>query len=78
MVYAPWAFPTPIGFDRHQDQILQAFEAAGHLVWCRDLADLPAAVKLARTASFVPYQPPPSNIHRVIAAFLQDVEAEKA
>ena len=45
---------NPDRFDRHQDQILQAFEQAGHLVWCRDLAGLPAAIEQARQAQFVP------------------------
>ena len=64
---------NPDRFDRHQDQILQAFEQAGHLVWCRDLADLPAAVQRARRGQFIPYQPPASHIHRVIDRFLRDL-----
>jgi beta-1,4-N-acetylglucosaminyltransferase len=63
---------NPDRFDRHQDQILQAFEQAGHLVWCRDLAELPAAIERARQAQLVPYQPPPSHIHRVIDRFLRE------
>lgn len=61
---------NPDRFDRHQDQILQAFEEAGYLVWCRDLADLGASVERARTAQFVRYQPPPSRIAETIRAFL--------
>lgn len=64
---------NPDRFDRHQDQILQAFEQAGHLVWCRDLAELPVAIERARQAQLVPYQPPPSHIHRVIDRFLRDL-----
>ncbi|HSN75211.1 MAG TPA: PssE/Cps14G family polysaccharide biosynthesis glycosyltransferase [Anaerolineae bacterium] len=64
---------NPDRFDRHQDQILQAFEQAGHLVWCRDLAELLAAIERARRAQFVPYQPPPSHIHRVVDRFLRDL-----
>jgi beta-1,4-N-acetylglucosaminyltransferase len=64
---------NPDRFDRHQDQILQAFEQAGHLVWCRDLDGLAAAVELARQAQFVPYQPPSSHIHQVIDRFLRDL-----
>ena len=60
---------NPDRYDRHQDQILHAFEDAGHLIWCRDLVDLSTAVARARVASFVPYQPPKSHIHLVIAAF---------
>lgn len=63
---------NPDRFDKHQDQILQAFEEGGHLVWCRDLASLPAAVERARQAQFVPYCPPESRIHLVIQAFLQE------
>ncbi len=64
---------NPDRFDRHQDQILQAFEQAGHLVWCRDLARLPAAVEMARQAQFTPYQPPASHIHQVIDRYLRDL-----
>lgn len=64
---------NPDRFDRHQDQILQVLEQAGHLVWCRDLATLPAAVEQARRAQFVPYQPPASHIHQVIDRFLRDL-----
>ena len=63
---------NPDRFDRHQDQILQAFEQAGHLIWCRNLADLPAAIERARGAQFAPYLPPPSHIHRAIDRFLRD------
>lgn len=68
---------NPDRYDRHQDQILRAFEEAGHLVWCRDLADLATAVVTAGRASFVPYQPPESHIHSVITAFLLDCQQQK-
>jgi hypothetical protein len=68
---------NPDRFDRHQDQILQAFEEAGYLVWCRNLASLPDAVAALRQAHLIPYQPPPSHIHRVIAAFLVDCQRRK-
>ena len=58
-------------YDRHQDQILQAMEAAGHLLWCRDLADLPQAIELAGQREFLPYVPPQSHIGAVISEFLQ-------
>ncbi len=64
---------NPDRFDRHQDQILQVLEQAGHLVWCRDLAELPAAIQQARQAQFIPYQPPASHIHQVIDRFLRDL-----
>lgn len=62
---------NPDRYDRHQDQILRAFEEGGHLVWCRNLADLPRAVERARQTSFVPYRPPESHIHEVVQAFLE-------
>jgi beta-1,4-N-acetylglucosaminyltransferase len=68
---------NPDRFDRHQDQILHAFEQAGHLVWCRELVGLPAAVEQARRAQFAPYQPPPSHIHRVVDRFLRDVAQQR-
>jgi len=61
---------NPDRYDRHQDQILQALEELGHLIWCRDLAELPQAVALARQTHFRPYQPPPCTIHQVIASYL--------
>lgn len=61
---------NPDRYDRHQDQILQAMETAGHLVWCRDLADLPQAIEQARQRQFAPYQPPASRIGVVIREFL--------
>lgn len=68
---------NPDRYDRHQDQILQAFEEAGHLVWCRDLVDLPAAVERARSAALVPYRPPESHIHQVVQAFLEQTAQRK-
>lgn len=69
---------NPDRYDRHQDQILQAFEEAGHLVWCRNVADLPTAVMRARQVTFVPYQTPESRIHEVIQDFLRDLAASMA
>jgi UDP-N-acetylglucosamine transferase subunit ALG13 len=64
---------NPDRYDKHQDQILRAFEEAGHLVWCRDLTELPAAVEQARRAVLVPYQPPESRIHEVIREYLAQI-----
>jgi UDP-N-acetylglucosamine transferase subunit ALG13 len=66
---------NPDRFDRHQDQILRAFEEAGHLIWCRDLAELPGAVERAQVATFVPYRSPESHIHVVVQRFLADIPA---
>ncbi|MER2599570.1 MAG: PssE/Cps14G family polysaccharide biosynthesis glycosyltransferase [Caldilineales bacterium] len=61
---------NPDRFDRHQDQILQAFSQANHLIWCQDLKELALAVEQARSAHFTPYTPPRSHIHELIAEFL--------
>lgn len=68
---------NPDRYDRHQDQILQAMEAGGHLVWCRSLPELAAAVARARLGGFTPYQPPGSRIGAVIRQFLEN-RAERA
>lgn len=67
---------NPDRYDRHQDQILQAMETAGHLVWCRDLADLPQAIQQARHRELVPYVQPVSRIGAVIREFLATVSAQ--
>lgn len=67
---------NPDRYDRHQDQILQAMETAGHLVWCRDLADLPQAIQQARQRQLTPYVQPASRIGAVIREFLATVSAQ--
>lgn len=67
---------NPDRYDRHQDQILQAMEMAGHLVWCRDLADLPQAIQQARQRQLTPYVQPASRIGAVIREFLATVSAQ--
>lgn len=69
---------NPDRYDRHQDQILLTMEAEGHLIWCRDLADLPEAVQQAASSDLVPYQPPPSRIGAVIREFLACFPADHA
>ncbi|MGC8837723.1 MAG: PssE/Cps14G family polysaccharide biosynthesis glycosyltransferase [Anaerolineae bacterium] len=63
---------NPDRYDRHQEDLLEALDAAGHLLWCRDLRGLPEAIAEARRREFVPYTPPPCRIHEVIAAYLQE------
>lgn len=69
---------NPDRYDRHQEQILQAMESAGHLVWCRDLAELAKAVERAVRSELIPYQPPPSRIGAVIGEFLACFPANHA
>ena len=56
--------------DRHQRQILEVWEEAGHLIWCRDLRQLPQAIDQARSYPFAPYVSPECRIHTVIAEYL--------
>jgi beta-1,4-N-acetylglucosaminyltransferase len=59
--------------DRHQRQILEVWERDGHLIWCRDLGQLPQAIEQARTYQFTPYVLPECQIHTIIAEFLESL-----
>jgi beta-1,4-N-acetylglucosaminyltransferase len=59
--------------DRHQQDILTMMERGGHLIWCRDLANLPLALEQAQT-QLKPYTPPKCEIHLVIADYLRQFE----
>jgi UDP-N-acetylglucosamine transferase subunit ALG13 len=59
--------------DRHQAELLSVWHDMHHLVWCRDLAQLGAAVEQAKT-TLIPYAPPECHIHTVIAEFLEGVD----
>ncbi|MCB0210833.1 MAG: hypothetical protein KDJ52_15955 [Anaerolineae bacterium] len=57
-------------YDNHQDDLLQAMEDEGYLVWCRRLEDLESAIKTARSTTLRPYVQPECQIHEVINSFL--------
>lgn len=61
---------NPDRYDRHQDDLLRTFEAAGHMIWCRNLEDLPQALLEASQRRFVPYVSPEPRIHEVIRQYL--------
>lgn len=65
---------NPDRYDRHQDDILGYMESRGHLLWCRDLANLEDELRRARTATFHPYQVLPTRIHLVIRKYLKSQE----
>jgi len=69
------AVDNPIRSDPHQRDLLGTLEAAGHLIWCRDLESLPATLAEAATRQFTPYQPPECTMHWVIHQFLQSRDA---
>ena len=60
--------------DRHQRQILGVWEQEGHLIWCKDLEELPQAIDRAMTQRFEPYVPPETQIHTIITEFLENLE----
>jgi len=61
---------NPDRYDEHQSDLLGTLDAEGYLVWCRTLADLPAALRSMEARTFRPYEPPECHIHEVIADFL--------
>jgi len=66
---------NPELYDRHQEDLLASFERAGHLVWCRSLADLPDAIAAARVQTFARYSEPPCEIHTAIGHYLAGLRA---
>lgn len=62
--------PNPDRYDRHQEQILRRFAADGYLIACFDLTGLQQAISQARVTSFRPYEPPETNLHLDIKAYL--------
>lgn len=64
------AISNPDRYDHHQDDLLRALEADGHLLWCRDMAQLEQAIVRARTTRFRPYQPPECTIHLSVREYL--------
>jgi UDP-N-acetylglucosamine transferase subunit ALG13 len=61
---------NPERYDRHQEDLLSAFEQAGYLVWCRDLRRMGEAIAAARTRTFRIYRNPPCTLHHEIARLL--------
>ena len=59
--------------DRHQREILSVREREGHLIWCKDVQDLPQAMEKART-QLRPYEAPECQVHTIIAEFLNSLE----
>jgi UDP-N-acetylglucosamine transferase subunit ALG13 len=56
--------------DNHQDDLLNAMEAEGFLVWCRDLGRLEQAIHTALTVPRKHYQVDECQIHLRIHEFL--------
>jgi beta-1,4-N-acetylglucosaminyltransferase len=49
-------------YDHHQEDVLRALSTARHLVWCRDLSRLEAAVAEAMAGDLVPLPAEPCGI----------------
>lgn len=52
------ALSNPDRFDLHQDDLLRALEDRTHLLWCRDVDELPEALERVESMSFAPYETP--------------------
>ena len=61
---------NPDRYDRHQDDLLGVLEARGHMIWCRDLADLKGALRAASDQEFAPYAKPDCHIAAIIRRYL--------
>lgn len=63
---------NPDRYDRHQDDLLGYLESEGHLVWCRDLNDIPRLFSGIRAMSFRPYVTRPCTIADEIRRYLRE------
>ena len=61
---------NPDRYDHHQEDILRTLSERGHLLWCRNLEELPQALAAAESLSFVPYASPPCRIAEIIRDYL--------
>ncbi len=64
------AVNNPDRYDNHQVDLLTTLEAAGHLIYCRQLGELPNAVERAFLTQFRPYRRPETTIHILIKEYL--------
>ena len=64
------AVSNPDRYDNHQSDLLMALEAAGHLIYCRQLGELPTAIERALRTEFRPYRRPETTIHLRIKEYL--------
>ncbi len=64
------AVSNPDRYDNHQADLLTALEAAGYLIYCRQLSELANAIERARRTEFRLYQKPATTIHILIREYL--------
>jgi len=60
-------------YDDHQVDLLRSLDEAGHLTWCRDLGDLPGAIRSALARPAVPLPHQTCSIGSEIAGYLASV-----
>jgi UDP-N-acetylglucosamine transferase subunit ALG13 len=68
------AVDNPDRFDQHQEDLLTVLAAQNYLIWCKDLSELPKALRRARETEFKRYVVPDCEIHTVIREFLENLE----
>lgn len=61
---------------RHQQQLLEVWSQANHLVWCRAIEQLPEAIKQAKQG-LVPYQKPDCSINLILADYITSLNIKK-
>ena len=61
---------NPDRYDLHQEELLEALEEQGHLIWCRNMSLLAEALHKAETQTFIPYNKPRCTIAEVIKDYL--------
>lgn len=54
----------------HQAQLIGEMERRGHLIWCKDLADLPRSIELAKTKEFKKFKTDTPLVHKYILKLL--------
>lgn len=64
-------------YDDHQADLLSELDAAGHLVWCDDLATLSTAVERAVTTQLMPLPDDECTIGSQIAEYLDGVSGKR-
>lgn len=57
--------------DEHQKELLTKFEEMGHILWCKDIEEIPKYIKLAKKFRPKKYEPPECWIQNDIVKFLR-------
>ena len=63
--------------DRHQREILSAWEAEGYLLWCKTIESLTTCITAAKSISFTRYTLPSCDIPNVIQRYIDNLITDK-